>query len=48
MDTPEQIRQKIDKIIKEKGLNYRAISVKMGRADAYMLQDFNRGFPSVL
>ena len=48
MDTPEQIRQKIDKIIKEKGLNYRAISVKMGRADSYMQQYIKRGFPSVL
>ncbi len=48
MNTPEEIRKKIDKLISENGLNYRVVSKQLGRADSYIQQYITRGYPQVL
>lgn len=37
-NNPEIIREKIDRLIADAGLNYRAISQMMGKSEAYMQQ----------
>lgn len=41
----EEIRKKIDKLINEKGLNYRDTSLKIGRKDSYLQQYIKYGYP---
>lgn len=41
----EEIRQKIDQLITEKGFNYREISLKIGRKDSYIQQYVKYGYP---
>lgn len=48
MDTPENIRKKIDRLILEKGLSLQAVSRQLGHADSYMQQYITRGYPQVL
>ncbi len=48
MNTPEEIRKKIDRLITENGLNYRTVSKQLGRADSYIQQYITRGYPQVL
>lgn len=48
MYTPEEIREKIDQLITQKGLNYRVVSNALGRADSYIQQYITRGYPRVL
>ena len=44
MNTPEEIRKKIDRLITENGLNYRTVSKQLGRADSYIQQYITRGY----
>lgn len=41
----EQIRQHIDQLIKEKGKNYRSLSLAVGKNEAYLHQYINKGSP---
>lgn len=41
----EEIRKKVDKLIEEKGLNYRDVSLKIGRKDSYIQQYVRYGYP---
>ncbi len=41
----EEIRKKIDRLINEKGFNYRDISLKIGRKDSYIQQYVKYGYP---
>ncbi len=41
----EQIRKKIDRLILDKGLNYRDVSLKIGRKDSYIQQYVKYGYP---
>ena len=41
----DQIRRHIDKLIKEKGKNYRALSMAIGKNEAYLHQYINKGSP---
>lgn len=41
----EEIRRKVDKLIAEKGLNYRDASLKIGRKDSYLQQYVKYGYP---
>ena len=41
----EEIRKKVDRLIFEKGLNYRDVSLKIGRKDSYMQQYVKYGYP---
>lgn len=41
----EDIRRKVDKLISEKGLNYRDVSLRIGRKDSYMQQYVKYGYP---
>jgi hypothetical protein len=41
----EEIRRKVDKLIVEKGLNYRDASLKIGRKDSYLQQYVKYGYP---
>ncbi len=46
--TQEEIRKKLDKYIKEKGTNYRDLSLAIGRKDSYIHQYIKYGLPSKL
>lgn len=48
MNTPEEIRKKIDLLITQKGLNYRLVSKALGRAESYIQQYITRGYPRTL
>lgn len=41
----EEIRKKIDRLITEGGLNYRDVSLKIGRKDSYIQQYVKYGYP---
>lgn len=41
----EEIRKKVDKLIEERGLNYRDVSLKIGRKDSYIQQYVRYGYP---
>ncbi len=41
----EQIRQHIDELIRKKGKNYRALSMAIGKNEAYLHQYINKGSP---
>lgn len=41
----EEIRRKIDRLISEKGFNYRDVSLKIGRKDSYIQQYVKYGYP---
>ena len=41
----EEIRKKVDRLIAEKGLNYRDASLKIGRKDSYLQQYVKYGYP---
>lgn len=41
----EDIRKKIDKLITDKGFNYRELSLKIGRKDSYIQQYVKYGYP---
>lgn len=41
----EEIRKKIDRLIEERGLNYRDVSLKIGRKDSYIQQYVRYGYP---
>lgn len=41
----EEIRKKIDRLIAEKGLNYRDVSLKIGRKDSYIHQYVKYHYP---
>ena len=41
----EDIRKKVDRLITEKGLNYRNVSLKIGRKDSYLQQYVKYGYP---
>lgn len=41
----EEIRKKIDRLISEKGLNYRDVSLKIGRKDSYIQQYVKYRYP---
>jgi len=41
----EEIRKKIDRLILDKGLNYRDVSLKIGRKDSYIQQYVKYGYP---
>lgn len=41
----EEIRKKVDKLIEEKGLNYRDVSLRIGRKDSYIQQYVRYGYP---
>lgn len=43
--TPNEIRKKIEKLIKEKGYNYREVSLMMGKRDAYIHRYVYYGSP---
>lgn len=45
METPEKIREKIKKLIFEKGSNLREASLIIGRKDSYLHQYVNYGYP---
>jgi hypothetical protein len=41
----DEIRQKVDRLIAERGLNYREVSLKIGRKDSYIQQYVRYGYP---
>lgn len=45
MATPDEIRKKIDTLINERGLNYRIVSMHLGRSESYIQQYITRGSP---
>lgn len=45
MATPDEIRKKIDSLIKSKGLNYAQVSKMLGRGVAFMQQYITNGSP---
>lgn len=45
MASIEDIRKKVDRLINEKGLNYRNVSLKIGRKDSYLQQYVKYGYP---
>ena len=46
--SPDQIRTHINNLIKQKGKNYRSLSLAMGKNEAYLHQYINKGSPSRL
>ena len=44
----EEARKKLDKLIKDKGYNYRELSLMLGRSEAYLHRFINYGKPSKL
>ena len=42
---PDQIRQHVDNLIRQKGKNYRSLSMAIGKNEAYLHQYINKGSP---
>lgn len=48
MITPDDIRKKVDKLIKDKGFSLNELSLRIGRENTYLYQYINRGSPKRL
>lgn len=47
-ETPDSIKNKIDKLISDKGLSLRAVSLQIGRGETYLQQFISRTSPKRL